>query len=163
MWRDIIQNTWPRIIIIIIHILDVYNYNYIYIAIFFLRLKVEILIFIIIDNKSKMEKVQEIKDTSRLPRPETGEMAVQPQAGIATHKAIASLPNKCLKVMAGSGEPALSAMGTVWMVSSARPPKVSPLGGCSPSLLNDRPRDLRPTCFGRQLRGHAQVCAKPPL
>ena len=37
--------------------------------------------FIIINNKSKMEKVQEIKDTARLPRPETGRswMAVQPQ------------------------------------------------------------------------------------
>ena len=35
-------------------------------------------------------------------------MAVQPQAGIAM--AIASLPNKCLEMMAGSGESVLSAM-----------------------------------------------------
>ena len=59
-------------------------------------------------------------------------MAVQPQAGIAM--AIASLPNKCLEMMAGSGESVLSAMArpmdrTVWMVFSARPPKVSATRG----------------------------------
>ena len=39
-----------------------------------------------INNKNKMEKVQEIRDTARLPRPRRGEswMAVQPQTGIAT-------------------------------------------------------------------------------
>ena len=82
------------------------------------------------------------------------------------HKAIASLPKKCLEVMAGSGEPALSVMArpmdqTVWMVSSARPLKVSATRGMK--SVNDRPRDLRPTCGGRQLGGHAQVCAKPLL
>ena len=55
--------------------------------------------------------IQEIKNTARLPRPETG---AELDGGAATdwhsHNPIANLPNKCLEVMAGSGEPALSAM-----------------------------------------------------
>ena len=83
-----------------------------------------------------MEKVQEIKDTARLSRPAKGRVGWQfsQRLALPRHKAIASLPNKYLEVMAGSGESALSAMArlmdqTVWMVSSARPPRVSATRG----------------------------------
>ena len=92
---------------------------------------------ITINNKSKNGKVQEIKNTARLPRPETGGRVgwrCSHRLALPHHKAIANMPNKCLEVMAGSGEPTLSAMArpmdrTVWMVSSARPPKVSATRG----------------------------------
>ena len=53
--------------------------------------------------------VQEIKNTARLPGPEAGGELV---GGAATgwHCHATSLPNKCLEVMAGTGEPAVPAM-----------------------------------------------------
>ena len=101
-----------------------------------------------------MEKVQEIKNTARLPRPETGRVGwrCSHRLVLPRHKAIANLPNKCLEVMAGSGEPALSAMArpmdrTVWMVSSARLPKVSATRG-----MNSVPVERQAERFEANLR-----------